>query len=184
MIRRTLTYEAKIYCSVQDEMPDPVPEGYCSDNSYESVWKDFVATEDMKIFPESLDIWKENMLKDEKGALAIIGEKKCSDLSDSLHICSYELRNIEAKEEIIGIKIPQDVLDRIERLEDLIVDSKNTIVEYDNMIADILAKKEEERTVEDKEKLIRLDGYVRSENESIRKFESEIRRLKESWKVE
>lgn len=87
-------------------------------------------------------------------------------------------------EEVLVPVVPQDVIDRIERLEGLIMDSKNTIKEYEDMIADILAKKEEERTDSDKEKLLRLDGYVRSENESIRKFESEINRLKKEWNIE
>lgn len=81
------------------------------------------------------------------------------------------------------VPVPKDVLDRIERLEGLIVDSKKTIKEYEDQIANILAKKAEDRTAEDDAKLLRLDGYVRSENEGIRKFEGEIGRLKKTWNI-
>lgn len=97
---------------------------------------------------------------------------------------NYRIINAVFKYEEGVVKVPQDVLDRIERLEGLIADSMKAIEEYEDMIADILAKKEEERTVEDKEKLLRLDGYIRSEKENIRKFEFEIKRLKTEWNIE
>lgn len=96
----------------------------------------------------------------------------------------YEINELKQLEEFEpGREIPKDVLDRIERLEGLISDSKKTIREYEDMIADILAKKEEDRSEDDKAKLLRLDGYIRSENESIRKFELEISKLKKTWEI-
>lgn len=130
-------------------------------------------------FEYNLIIWKDKV----EEQLEKLADKECRR-KGTPRLCHFKVKNAKVTEEIIGIKVPQDVLDRIERLEGLIMDSNNTIVEYTEQIADILAKKEEERTVEDKEKLIRLDGYIRSENESIRKFESEIKRLKTQWNIE
>lgn len=105
-------------------------------------------------------------------------------IAEGLSACEIEITYKKYTPPKIRIRIPQDVLDRIERLEELIADSMKAIEEYEDMIADILAKKEEERTVEDKEKLLRIDGYIRSEKENIRKFEFEIKRLKTEWNIE
>lgn len=122
-------------------------------------------------------------------ALVEIAKDECDDWQDGYKPCK-EPRDIEVleKEEIIMVPpkppVPTDVFDRIERLEGLIEDSYKTIMEYEDMIANILKIREVDKTEEDKVKLLRLDGYIRAEKENIRKFEFEINRLKKEWKIE
>jgi hypothetical protein len=142
----------------------------------------FVNKEDTK--GESLDEWIER-----RGMESIqrIGENECEDWAYNYEPCEGKNNIKRVIEKFEGYEIgevPQDVIDRIERLEGLIADSMKAIEEYEDMIADILAKKEEDRTTEDREKLLRLDGYVRSERESIRKYQFEIDRLKKEWNIE
>lgn len=111
-----------------------------------------------------------------------------ADVPDDLDIKkirgeTFEARNIkgDAYDCEESEVCPEDVLDRIERLEDLIRDSDRSIKGYEDLIADILAIREEDRTVEDSEKLLRLDGYISVEKENIRRFMGEIDRLRKTW---
>lgn len=133
------------------------------------------------VVEESLEDWSERVLDE-------VGDRICKDscqaLGESVYCGDHEVVNIWAGFPKEFIAVPEDVADRIERLEGLIEDSKKAIKRYEGMIATILAKKVEERTEEDRKTIERLDGYIRAENENIRKFESEIRRLKKEWKIE
>lgn len=179
MIKRTVVISLRFSC--------------CVDKKYRNIDHKITITlhQNAEKFLTRLKEWVDIFLaKDKvKDYIYSLGDSKCSMVDPSLEMCRKPPHEpvidvIDYYQEPPEVKIPQDVLDRIERLEGLIADSMKAIEEYEDMIADILAKKEEERTVEDKEKLIRLDGYVRSENESIRKFESEIKRLKTQWNIE
>lgn len=120
---RTLTYSARIFCILRQDTPYPVPEKYCTDNAYESVWKDFEAREEADDFEISLNIWRDNILESELDILTEEGDNKCQDLSESLHICSYQIKDIEVVEEEI-ILVPEFVLKTISDLEKRKVEAK------------------------------------------------------------
>lgn len=181
MIKRTVIIDLTFSC--------------CKDEKYRNIDHTIRITlhQNAEKFTTSLKEWVDIFLaKDKvKDYIYSLGDNKCGVVDPSLRMCrkppnepvidviDYYQEPPEAPPEI-----PQDVLDRIERLEDLITDSMKAIGEYESMIADILTKKEEEKTADDREKLLRLDEYIRSEKENIRKFEGEIRRLKKDWDIE
>lgn len=109
---------------------------------------------------------------------------------DTVTGASLEARNIKGDGRNVTIEgkeeIPEDVLDRIERLEGLIKESKKYMKRYEKQIAELLVKgtKGEKMSDEDRDELKRLDGYISTEKENIRKFEAGIRRLKEEWGIE
>jgi hypothetical protein len=187
MIKRKIRFEYRITCYdkrdvEKEDCPGKVtnwPTPYIKD----APWYEVPVHEDRDRFGTTLDEWVVTMTENFKLLIEDQGEKDCQDITEYLHLCEYEVRVIDY-EEIIEAEIPQDVIDRIERLEGLIVDSKKTIKEYEDDIANILAKKAEDRTQADKELLLRLDENIRNENEVIRRFEGEIGRLKKTWKIE
>ncbi len=132
------------------------------------------------VVTEGLGDWSDRVLGEVAGEIC---KRSCQALNESVYCGDHEiLRTWDGfPKEIFAV--PEDVLDRIERLEGLIEDSKKFIKKYENMIADLLAKGEK-MNEEDRDTLKRLDGYIRAENENIRKFEAEIRRLKEEWGIE
>lgn len=129
---------------------------------------------------DSLEDWNTRVLDE-------VGDRICKDscqaLNESVYCGSHEVLNIwnGFPKEIYAV--PEDIIDRIERLEGLIEESKKFITKHERKIADLLAKGEK-MDEEDRESLRRLDGYIRSEKENIRKYENEIRKLKEEWGVE
>ncbi len=106
---------------------------------------------------------------------------------DTVTGASLEARSVLGEGRNVTIEgveeIPIDVLDRIERIEGLIKDSKKFIKRYEKQIVELLVKGEK-MTDEDRELLKRLDGYISIEKENIRKFEAEIRKLKTKWGIE
>lgn len=182
MVRRRIIFEYRIICYDERDVDEEDCPGSVTNwptpNIEDAPWYEVPVIEERDFFDTTIEEWIELMTRNFDLLIQDQGEKDCQDITDYLHLCEYEIR-------VVGIeKVPQDVLDRIERLEGLIADSMKAIEEYEDQIADILAKKEEERTAEDREKLLRLDGYIRSEKENIRKFEFEIKRLKTEWKIE
>lgn len=132
------------------------------------------------VVTESLDDWSGRVLEEVAGEIC---KRSCQALNESVYCGDHEVLMVWSgfPKEIFAV--PEDVLDRIERLEGLIEDSKEFIKKYENMIADLLAKGEK-MNEEDRDALRRIDGYIRAENENIRKYVSEIRRLKEEWGIE
>lgn len=173
MIRRRLKVETEITCC-RDNDEDII---YHPDKNYE------IYEETAERFDISLEEWADINSKALCDQLKEEAENECIGLGTDAYLCEWKCKVIEIEETPV-VKVPQDVRDRIERLEGLIADSMKAIEEYEDMIADILAKKEEDRTAEDREKLLRLDGYIRSENESIRKYQFEIKKLKTEWNIE
>ncbi len=181
IITRTLEWWVRpwmYYCNDENSV------AYRPDVFTQEIYKEIA--DDEHPFIDTLEEWRLYAEEQKEEEMRMAAERRWR-LPEKPSLCfKIDIREPSAvKEDIeILIPVPADVLDRIERLEGLIMDSKKTIKEYEDQIADILAKKEEERTEEDKERLIRLDGYIRSENESIRKFEFEIARMKKEWKIE
>lgn len=129
---------------------------------------------------ESLEDWNTRVLDE---TAAEICKNSCAALNESVWCGNHEVLNTWAGFPKESYAIPEDISDRIERLEGLIVDSQRYISKYEDQIADLLAKGEN-MDEEDREKLNRLDGFIRTEKENIRKYEAEIKRLKEEWGVE
>lgn len=116
-----------------------------------------------------------------------IGEEECGDWADVYEPCEDKSKINEILEKFEGIEIsevPQDVLDRLKRIEELIAEYKFDISGYEEQIANIIGIPIELRTDENRAVLIRLDEYVRDSNEAIRKFESEYNRIRKVWNIE
>ena len=79
---------------------------------------------------------------------------------------------------------PVTITDYIRTVVGYIDDSKDNIREMEDEIADILVIPSNERTSAQKDEIRRLDEEIRKENEFIREYEGEIRRLKAEYGVD
>lgn len=178
MTKRTAIIETQIWCYNENDGWD---KDTCSGNEdWESPIIKQPIEEKKKKFDNTLEEWGRKVLEAFEEIAEEWGEANCQDITDYHHLCDYAAKIIDLKE---ILEVPEDVLDRIERLEGLIEESKKFITKHERKIADLLSKGEK-MDEEDRESLRRLDGYIRSEKENIRKYENEIRKLKEEWGVE
>lgn len=178
MTKRTAIIETQIWCYNENDGWD---KDTCSGNEdWESPVIKQPIEERKKKFGDSLEEWGSKVLEAFEEIAEEWGEENCQDITDYHHLCDYTAKIIDLKE---ILEVPEDILDRIERLEGLIKESKKYIKKYEDMIAELLVKGEK-MTDEDRELLMRLDEYIRIEKENIRKFESGIKRLKTEWGIE
>lgn len=129
---------------------------------------------------EGLGDWSDRVLDEVAGEIC---KRSCQALNESVYCGDHEIvRTWDGfPKEIVAV--PEDILDRIERLENLIKESKKFIKRYEKQIAELIVKGEK-MTDEDRDLLKRLDGYISTEKENIRKIEFEIRRLKTEYGIE
>lgn len=134
-------------------------------------------------FDESLTIWRdkaETALYDKYHKIA---EDECKGMGATPKLCSFKISNVRIEEE--GVPVPPiTIQDYIKTVEGYIEDSKDNIKSMEGQIANILVIPADERTSSDRAEIRRLDEEIRKENEFIREYEGEIRRLKAKYGID
>ena len=157
----------------------------CRDNTriYNPLPRKIKAPQTKDFFDDSLTIWRDKAETAIYDKYYKIAEDECEGMGATPKLCFFEMSNIRVEEE--GVPIPPvTITDYIRTVEGYIDDSKDNIREMEDEIADILVIPSNERTSAQKDEIRRLDEEIRKENEFLREYEGENRRLKAEYGVD